>query len=188
MSSKTTNRAAMQKIVTGSFEDFEGAARGVSALMADGFGHGHISIIAQPPPDARPTSPHRRRNGALVVGALGAVIGPGSVWAWVPEAGAMLMWAPSLGALAGAALGAFGAVLVDRLSRRARFPAIPASLERRPGEVVSVVVDDTRASRVEAILREHGARLGRRHRRSPPASARRSVDRSPPPRLVPYRP
>jgi hypothetical protein len=175
----------MHRIVTGSFDDFAGAARGVSALMADGFGHGEISIVALPPPEAADARPDRRRTGALVAGALGAMIGPGSVWAWAPEAGAMIMWAPSLGALIGASLGILGALVLERLALRAGAGATPAA---PAGEVVSVVVDAARADRVEAILRGQGATVGRRHRLASLARHRPSVDRAPPPRLVPYRP
>ncbi|HEY8243798.1 MAG TPA: hypothetical protein VII68_10075, partial [Casimicrobiaceae bacterium] len=171
----TTNAAAMQRIVTGSFEDFAGAARGVSALMAEGFGHGDISIIALPARTAATRPPDRLRTGALVMGALGAMVGPGSVWAWAPDAGAMMFWAPSLGALAGASLGALLAVLLS-------------GVEHAAAEAVSVVVDEKRASRVEAVLRAHGATLGRRWPRATAIRSRRSVDRVPPPRLVSYRP
>lgn len=153
----------MQRIVTGSFEDFAGAARGVSALMAHGFGHGDISIIALPATDPAIRPPDRLRQGALVAGAIGAMIGPGSVWAWAPDAGVALLWAPTLGAITGAVLGALLAALFGGVDR-------PAA------ESVSVVVDNVRASRVEAILREHGAMLDWRRPRVPVM------------RPVPYRP
>jgi len=153
----------MQRIVTGSFEDFAGAARGVSALMADGFGHGDISIIALPPTEPASRPPDRLRQGALIAGAIGAMIGPGSVWAWAPDAVVALLWAPTLGAIAGAVLGAFLASLFR-------------SVDRPAAEAVSVVVDHVRAGRVEAILREHGAMLDWRRPRVPVM------------RPVPYRP
>jgi hypothetical protein len=59
----------MQRIVTGSFEDFAGAARGASALVAAGFGHGDVSHHRLPPLPAAPA------GAALVAGALGAMIG-----------------------------------------------------------------------------------------------------------------
>jgi len=154
----------MPRTVTGTFRDFAGAARSVSALMAEGFGHGDISIIGLPATDAPSRAPGRLRNGALVAGALGAMIGPGSVWAWAPEAAAMMMWAPSLGALAGASLGALLAALLT-------------SVQRPAAEAVSVVVDEPRAARVEAILREHGARLLRPRLRVPARGVRRSIER-----------
>jgi len=74
-----------------------------------------------------------------------------------------LLWAPSLGAIAGAVLGAFLAALFQGAGP-------PAA------ESVSVVVDSVRADRVEAILREHGATLDWRRPRMPV------------PRLLPYHP
>ena len=175
----------MHRIVTGSFDNFAGAARGVSALMADGFGNGEISIVALPPPAVASARRVRRRTGALVAGALGAVIGPGSVFAWTPDPGDMLMWAPSLGALVGASLGTVIGLVLERLAcRAAAMPTSPASA----GEVVSVVVDAGRADRVESILRGQGATVGRRYRLASAPRVRPSIDRAPPPRLVPYRP
>lgn len=172
----------MHRIVTGSFDDFAGAARGVSALMADGFGHGEISIVAVPPPPLERARPERLRTGALIAGALGAMIGPGSVWAWTADPGAMLMWAPSLGALAGALLGAVGAVVLERRAQRLATRHTPG------GEIVSVLVDSSRAARVESILKQQGATLGRRPRTSRVAHAPPRAARPAAPTLVPYRP
>ena len=169
-----TTKRAMPRTVTGTFRDFAGAARSVSALMAEGFGHGDISIIGLPATGASSGTPGRLRSGALVAGALGAMIGPGSVWAWAPDPGAMMMWAPSLGALAGATLGALLAALLT-------------GVERPAAEAVSVVVDEARVARVEAILREHGARILPRRLRVPTQGVLRRIDRSQVPRLVPYR-
>jgi hypothetical protein len=164
----------MQRTVTATFTDFAGAARAVSALMAEGFGHGNITIIGLPATDAASRAPGRLRNGVLVAGALGAMIGPGSVLAWAPDAGAMMMWAPSLGALSGALVGALLAALLTRVQR-------PAA------EAVSVVVDEPRVPRVEAILRGHGARLLRPRLRVPTHGVRRSIERARVRSLVPYR-
>ena len=112
-----------------------------------------------------------------MVGALGAMIGPGSVWALAtPDPGALLVWAPTAGALAGACLGALAGALFDRLERDAPASAPPSPApERVDAETVTVVVDEARAAAVEAILRQHGARLLPRTRegmRRPPAVAR----------------
>ena len=180
----------MQRIVSGSFPDFAGAARGVSALMAAGFGSGEISIIALPPPD--PCSPAARprtgnvRAGASLLGALGAMAGPGTGWAWaLPDAGALLVWAPVAGALAGACLGAIVGLLVDRLANRPATSAQgPSARDRVDAESVTVVVDEADAGEVEAILRKHGAALvpRRRERRRDLLPAARPL------LLVPYRP
>ena len=153
----------MPNIVTGSYVDFAGAARGASALVADGFVHGEVSIIARPA-GARPVP-----AVALVAGAVGAMIAPGSVLAWAADMGALLVIAPSFGAIAGACLGAAVAALARRRSRSRT-------------EDVRVVVDAARAPRVEAILLASGATLARRtdggRLEAPPR----------PLRFVPYRP
>ena len=60
------------QIVTGRFHDFDAAARGASALVAEGFAHGEVSLIAR---TARP-----RFGFTLTAAALGAVIVPGGVF------------------------------------------------------------------------------------------------------------
>ena len=164
----------MPRTVTGTFRDFASAARSVSALSAEGFGHGDISIIGLPATDANSPRSDRLRHGALVAGALGAMIGPGSVWAWAPEATVMMLWAPSLGALAGASLGTLLAALL-------------AGVKRGEAEAVSVVVDERRIARVEAILRDHGARLLRPGLHVPAHGVRRSIERARVRSLIPHR-
>jgi len=168
----------MPRIVTGSFEDFAGASRGVSALVAEGFGHGEISIIALPASGSRdgppPRGPGEARWIPLVIGTLGAMIGSGSAWAWAPPvAGAWLAWAPSLGALIGAGVGILAGALAGRRIRETP----------RWAEAVSVVVDDARAADVKAILIAHGARI---ERHAP--GHRRATDRSRALRVIPFRP
>jgi hypothetical protein len=177
----------MPRIVTGSFPDFAGAARGISALMAAGFTHGEISVIALPPPEAASPSPAPSgsvRAGASLMGALGAMAGPGTVWALpLPDPAALIVWAPAAGALAGACVGALAAVLLHRWAGRPR-PEPPVSPARVDAEAVTVVVDDeARADAVCAILRAHGASF------DAPASARRRRARRAalPLRLVPFR-
>ena len=152
---------AMQRIVTGSFEDFAGAARGASALVAAGFGHGDVSLIAGLPQRVPPAI-------ALVAGALGAMIASGSAYAWAADTPTWFAIAPSFGAIAGACLGMLAAMVADH---RARARA----------EQVRVVVDAPRAAHVEAILRACGATVDRRALPAPAAG---------PPvlRFVPYRP
>ena len=180
----------MHRIVTGSFPDFAGAARGVSALIAAGFADSRISILAMPAPSKAPAEAPAPtgsvRAGASVLGALGAIVGPGSVWALAtPDPGALLMWAPSAGAFAGACLGAAAGALLDRFAHAGLAPASPSQASGRVDtESVTVVVDEARAAAVEAILRQHGAALGLRTRegtRGPAASAQ-------PLRLMPGRP
>jgi hypothetical protein len=128
----------MQTVVTGRFQDFAAAARGASALVADGFAHGEVSLIAR---SARP-----RWRPALMAGAVGAVVAPGSVLAWSADAGALIALAPAAGAAVGAVLAGVSAWLAERrASRRA--------------EEVRVVVDPARAARAGAILRATGATL-----------------------------
>jgi hypothetical protein len=151
----------MKSIVTGSFGDFAGAARGASALVAAGFGHGEVSIIACLPRRMTPAA-------ALIAGALGAMIASGSAFAWAADTSALFAIAPSFGAVAGACLGSVAAMLTAQRSR-AR------------AEVVRVFVDESRAVGVEAILRACGATLGRR-------AAQPRADAPPVLRFVPFRP
>ena len=155
----------MHRIVTGSFVDFAAAARAASALAAAGFVHGEVSIIA------RRTPPRLLAAAALVAGAAGALVAPGSVLAWVAGAGPLADVAPSFGAAAGAGIGALAGVLADRRSRA-------------HAEEVRVLVDDPLdVARVERLLRANGASLG------PRAAWPRLPRSSPRPlRLVPYRP
>ena len=153
----------MPRIVVGSYVDFAGAARGASALVAEGLVHGEVSIIASRP------APRLSSAIALSAGALGAVIAPGSVFAFTPDMTTLFAFAPMAGALAGALLGSLGAVLVDR---RARARA----------EQVRVEIDPAHVARVEAILRASGATLHHPLGRLRPAPAARPL------RLVPYRP
>jgi len=151
----------MQRIVTGSFGDFAGAARGASALVAAGFGQGEVSIIACLPRRMTPAA-------ALIAGALGAMIASGSAFAFASDMSTLFAIAPSFGAVAGACLGAVAAVLAEQ-----------RSLAR--AEQVRVIVDESRAERVEAILRDCGATLGR-------GSAPWRPSMPPVMRFVPYRP
>jgi hypothetical protein len=154
----------MQKIVTGSFVDFAGAARCASALVAAGFVHGEVSIIARRP------GPPLLSAAALLAGAVGALVAPGSMVAWTSDARTLFDVAPSFGAAAGACVGVLAAVLADRRSR-AR------------AEEVRVVVDSGRVARAEQILRSCGASIRRLALRSHPAAIGAR-----PLRLVPYRP
>jgi hypothetical protein len=169
----------MTRIVTGSFEEFADAARGVSALMDRGFGHGEISIVSVRASDAGEPLPREQveaRTGTFLVGAVGAMIGSGSALAWAPpDAGVWVAsWAPTIGALIGVAVGLL----------LAAFSILWRRTAHRDAEAVSVVVDDLRAARVEAILRAHGATLRRGHalRRRNEAGRSRSLN------VVPFRP
>lgn len=180
----------MHRIVTGSFPDFADAARGVSALMAAGLSIGEVSIIAIPPPDRDPppTRPPDGyvRAGASMMGALGAILGPGTGWAWAPpDPGALLVFAPVAGALAGACLGAIAGLLVDHFARNAAAAARrPIVHGRLDAESVTVVVDEALAGRVEAILRQHGAALAPHDR----GRVRTPSPVAPPLLLAPHRP
>ena len=155
----------MHRIVTGAFRDFSGAARAVSTLMDAGFDHGEISIIAVDPrsyPSATPSRSSAASDAALLAGAIGAMAGSGGAWALGAESSALLVGAPVFGAAAGAILGGMAFVIAARIAMVAaqRAPR-PVPQARMPDvESVTVVAEEPRAERAEAILREHGARFG----------------------------
>ena len=147
-------------------------ARRVSALVA-GASATARSASSRCRRPCRTVARRRSARCGAVIGALGAMIGSGSAWAWAPPTPeACSRCAPSLGAL----------------DRRVRRLAGRRAVERRIAmpelaEAVSVVVDDARGATSKPILLAHGARI---ERRAP--GRRRAADRSRALPRVPFRP
>jgi hypothetical protein len=160
----------MVKTIVGSFDDYSAAQRVVRDLVADGFMSGDIGILAsnlsgdyRAEGEAEANSkPANSAVGALTGGMVGGAAGAAAslMGLAIPGVGPIVAAGLLVATLSGVAAGAMAGGLIGALTEvgvpeeQANFYA---EAVRRGGAVVTVKADESRAHRVEEIMRADGA-------------------------------